>query len=198
VPPLPVRRARQLARAGHGGTAASGNITMSETSLGPRRPAGRRSLGARAAQDPRRAGAGQGLIGPLLKACLDRGIEPRTGMRAVELLQDGRRIAGVRFETASGSGVPVEVGAAGGVVIATGGFEWDPELVRAFSRGPPGALRVRPDQYRRRPEMGDARRRRDSATCAGVVGGHYRRHCGRPASRLAGQRRAHTVRTASW
>ena len=28
------------------------------------------------------------------------------------------------------------MGAAGGVVIATGGFEWDPELVRAFSRGP--------------------------------------------------------------
>ena len=28
------------------------------------------------------------------------------------------------------------MGAARGVIIATGGFEWDPELVRAFIRGP--------------------------------------------------------------
>ncbi|MGD0703158.1 MAG: FAD-dependent oxidoreductase [Trebonia sp.] len=118
------------------GPQLSGNIKMSETSLGRGAPQGvdPAELERRKIRDER--GAGQGLIGPLLKACLDRGIEPRTGMRAVELLRDGRRITGVRFETASGSGVPVEVGAAGGVVIATGGFEWDPELVRAFSRGP--------------------------------------------------------------
>src|SRR6202012_5560975 len=73
------------------------------------------------------------LIGALLRGCLDRGIEPRTGMRAVELLRDGRRITGGRFSPSSG---PVDVGAARGVVIATGGFEWDPELVRAFIRGP--------------------------------------------------------------
>src|SRR5260370_25065701 len=106
---------------------------MSETSLGRGAPQGvdpseleRRKIG-----DER--GAGQGLIGPLLRGCVERGIERRTGMRAVELLRDGRRITGVRFETASG---PVEVGATRGVVIATGGFEWDPELVRAFIRGP--------------------------------------------------------------
>jgi 3-oxosteroid 1-dehydrogenase len=51
----------------------------------------------------------------------------------VQLVMDGRRVAGVRFETAGG---PVEVGARRGVILATGGFEWDPELVRAFSRGP--------------------------------------------------------------
>ena len=115
------------------GPQLSGNIKMSETSLGRGAPQGvdPAELERRKIRDER--GAGQGLIGPLLRACLDRGIEPRTGMRAVGLLQDGRRITGVRFETASG---PVEVGAAGGVVIATGGFEWDPELVRAFSRGP--------------------------------------------------------------
>ena len=44
-------------------------------------------------------------------------------------------MVGVRFETADG---PVEVGARGGVVLATGGFEWDP---RAGARVPP-----RPDR----------------------------------------------------
>jgi succinate dehydrogenase/fumarate reductase flavoprotein subunit len=122
------------------GPQLSGNITMSETSLGRGAPQGvdPSELERRKIRDER--GAGQGLIGPLLKACLDRGIEPRTGMRAVELLRDGGRVSGVRFETgpggSGGSPVPVEVGAAGGVVIATGGFEWDADLVRAFSRGP--------------------------------------------------------------
>ena len=115
------------------GPQLSGNIMMSETSLGRGAPGGvdPAELERRKVRDER--GAGQGLIGPLLKGCLDRGIEPRTGMRAVELLRDGRRVTGVRFETADG---PVDVAAARGVVMATGGFEWDPELVRAFIRGP--------------------------------------------------------------
>jgi succinate dehydrogenase/fumarate reductase flavoprotein subunit len=115
------------------GPQLSGNITMSETSLGRGAPSGvaPEELERRRIRDER--GAGQGLIGPLLRACLDRQIEPRTGMRAVELVLDDGRVAGVRFETADG---PVEVGARRGVIIATGGFEWDPELVRAFVRGP--------------------------------------------------------------
>ena len=115
------------------GPQLSGNITMGETSLGRGAPDGvaPAELERRRIHDER--GAGQGLIGPLLRGCLDRGIEPRTGMRAVELLRDGNQISGVRFETADG---PVEVGATRGVVMATGGFEWDPELVRAFARGP--------------------------------------------------------------
>ena len=81
------------------GPQLSGNIMMSETSLGRGAPQGvdPAELERRKIRDER--GAGQGLIGPLLKGCLDRGIEPRTGMRAVELLRDGRRISGVRFET---------------------------------------------------------------------------------------------------
>ncbi|MCW2578308.1 MAG: putative 3-ketosteroid delta(1)-dehydrogenase, partial [Modestobacter sp.] len=78
-------------------------------------------------------GTGQALAGRLLRGCLDRGIEPRTGMRATRLLTEDGRVVGVRFETAEG---PVDVGAARGVVIATGGFEWDPELVGSFLRGP--------------------------------------------------------------
>ena len=101
------------------GPQLSGNIMMSETSLGRGAPQGvdPAELERRKVHDER--GAGQGLIGALLRGCLDRGIEPRTGMRAVELLRDGRRITGVRFSTESG---PVDVGAARGVVIATGGF----------------------------------------------------------------------------
>jgi succinate dehydrogenase/fumarate reductase flavoprotein subunit len=78
-------------------------------------------------------GRGQALAGALLRACLDRGIEPVTGARAIELIRQDGRVAGVRFAPAG----PVDdVAARRGVVIATGGFEWEPTLVRAFLRGP--------------------------------------------------------------
>src|SRR6476469_5702008 len=106
------------------GPQLSGNIMMSETSLGRGAPDGvaPAELERRKIRDER--GAGQGLIGPLLRACLDRQIEPRTGMRAVKLIVDDGRVVGVRFETSDGS---VDIGARRGVIIATGGFEWDPE-----------------------------------------------------------------------
>jgi succinate dehydrogenase/fumarate reductase flavoprotein subunit len=115
------------------GPQLSGNIMMSETSLGRGAPDGvaPAELERRRIRDER--GAGQGLIGPLLKACLDRDIVPRTAMRAVELLTSDGRVTGVRFETGDGT---VDIGARRGVVIATGGFEWNPDLVRAFTRGP--------------------------------------------------------------
>lgn len=116
------------------GEQLSGNITMGETSLGRGAPAGvaPEELARRRIRDER--GAGQGLVGPLLRACLDRGIEPRTGMRAVDLLVEDGRVVGVRFDSADGEAVTV--GAKKGVVLATGGFEWDRELVNAFTRGP--------------------------------------------------------------
>lgn len=75
-------------------------------------------------------GLGRAMIGALLKGCLDRSTEPVTDAAAVELVQDGDRVRGVRF--ADGSAVS----ARRGVVLATGGFEWDPGLVRDFLRGP--------------------------------------------------------------
>lgn len=114
------------------GPQLSGNIMMSETSLGRGAPTGVAPAETRRRQVHDERGAGQGLVGPLLKACLDRGIEPRTGMRAVELVMADRRVTGVRFESADGS---VSI-ATRGVVLATGGFEWDRELVNAFTRGP--------------------------------------------------------------
>src|SRR4051812_22710106 len=70
----------------------------------------------RVANDER--ACGQALAGRLLKGCLDRGIEPRTGHRAAELLIEDGRVAGVRFETPEG---PVSVRARRGVVLASGG-----------------------------------------------------------------------------
>ncbi|WP_326791660.1 FAD-dependent oxidoreductase [Streptomyces sp. NBC_00841] len=80
-------------------------------------------------------GLGRGLVAALLQGCLVRGIEPRTGMRATALLEAGGRVDGVRFESASGTH---QVRADKAVVIATGGFEHAPELVRDFLRGPIG------------------------------------------------------------
>jgi succinate dehydrogenase/fumarate reductase flavoprotein subunit len=88
-------------------------------------------LAARERRDVR--GRGQALTGALLKACLDRGIEPVLGAAADELVIENGRVAGVRF--APGSPVS-EVAASGGVILATGGFEWNPAMVRAFLRGP--------------------------------------------------------------
>ncbi|WFL77679.1 FAD-dependent oxidoreductase [Altererythrobacter arenosus] len=75
-------------------------------------------------------GFGQAMVGRLLKACLDRGIEPRTGSEVVRLMMEEGRIAGVVL--ADGTALH----AVQGVVIATGGFEWDAEMRQAFLRGP--------------------------------------------------------------
>lgn len=84
--------------------------------------------------------AGTALIAGLLKGLLDRGIVPVTEARAVELVAahgDGNesdgRIVGVRINH---DGRDIRVHARRGVVLATGGFEWDPRLVEAYLRGP--------------------------------------------------------------
>lgn len=78
-------------------------------------------------------GCGHSLIGRLLKGCLDRGIEPITDARAVELIQENGRVTGVKFEGEDG---PFQIGVRGGVVMATGGFEWNKDMVKSFLRGP--------------------------------------------------------------
>jgi len=77
--------------------------------------------------------AGTALIAGLLRGLLDVGVVPRTNARAVELIADGGRITGVRMSMA---GKDVRVRAKRGVVLATGGFEWDTKLVEAYLRGP--------------------------------------------------------------
>ena len=89
--------------------------------------------------------AGTALIAGLLKGLLDHGIAPVTEARAIELIASGGgqersdpgsqlgRIVGVRI---SHGGTDIRVHARHGVILGTGGFEWDPTLVEAYLRGP--------------------------------------------------------------
>lgn len=82
-------------------------------------------------------GLGRGLVAGLLRACLDRGVEITTQARGTRLLTTGLpgrgpAVTGVEVETPDG---PREVRAPA-VVLATGGFEYDADLVRDFLRGP--------------------------------------------------------------
>lgn len=73
---------------------------------------------------------GGALVSMLLKGCLDRGASVLTETPARELVaDDDGRIVGVRAESGGGSTL---IGARRGVVLAAGGYEWNPELVRSF------------------------------------------------------------------
>ena len=77
--------------------------------------------------------AGTALVAGLLKGLLDLRVVPQTNARAVELVGDFDGITGVLIEC---SDWRLAVRAHGGVILGTGGFEWDPVLVNAFLRGP--------------------------------------------------------------
>jgi len=77
--------------------------------------------------------AGTALIAGLLKGLLDLGIAPVTDARAVELIGSAQGITGVRINH---GGRDIAVRARRGVILGTGGFEWDPQLVEAYLRGP--------------------------------------------------------------
>lgn len=74
---------------------------------------------------------GQALIGGLLHGCLARGIEPRLGARAVELVVRDGRVTGVVVEQ---DGHRVDVSAPA-VVLASGGYEWNTALCSRFLPG---------------------------------------------------------------
>jgi 3-oxosteroid 1-dehydrogenase len=75
---------------------------------------------------------GAALIGGLLKALLDRKIEPMLSVRARELLVEDDRVAGLRAEQ---GGQEIFIRAKKGVILATGGFEWNKELGAQFLSG---------------------------------------------------------------
>lgn len=73
---------------------------------------------------------GGGLIAPLLKALIDRGVEVRTSTPASQLVTDDQgAVIGVVVESEGGTR---RIGARKGVVLACGGFEWNPEMVETF------------------------------------------------------------------
>lgn len=79
-------------------------------------------------------GLGQALAGSLFLAVIERGIPVQFEKRARKLVKDGDRVIGVIAHDASGKDFRVR--ARRGVVIATGGFEWNEQLVQTFLRGP--------------------------------------------------------------
>jgi len=112
---------------------ANPNITMSETPLGKAIPEvpSKEELRRRSAENER--GCGQALIGRLLRACLDQNIEIRTGCGVKELIVEEDQVRGVAVETSQGL---QKISATKGVVLASGGFDWDEDLRRSFLRGP--------------------------------------------------------------
>jgi 3-oxosteroid 1-dehydrogenase len=81
----------------------------------------------------RQCGFGQAMVARLLKACLTRGIEPVLCVETKRLVRDGERITGIEGVK---DGQPFAMTARRGVIITTGGFEWDAELRQTFLRGP--------------------------------------------------------------
>jgi succinate dehydrogenase/fumarate reductase flavoprotein subunit len=68
---------------------------------------------------------GPALVAALFKGLLDRGVEVRTGEPVEDLVVEDGAVIGVR----SSAGL---TGARKGVVLASGGFEWNDEMVRGF------------------------------------------------------------------
>lgn len=80
-----------------------------------------------------RRAMGQGLVVGLLRGCQDRGVDFLTEAPARELVVDGDRVVGAVLER---QGTRETVRARRGVLIATGGFEWDAAMMARYLPGP--------------------------------------------------------------
>lgn len=99
--------------------------TLAEDLFTTDRAALNAEIARREAEDIRPKGAA--LIGALFKGLLDRGVPTRLNTRVTDLVLDGQgRVVGV----VSGDGTTV--GARRGVILACGGYEWNPDMVRGF------------------------------------------------------------------
>jgi 3-oxosteroid 1-dehydrogenase len=76
---------------------------------------------------------GEALVGGLRKGLIDLEVPLFLSHRAIKLVLDGGRATGV--EVISGKGRLV-VGARQGVILAAGGFEWNPEMKKAYLSAP--------------------------------------------------------------
>ena len=103
-----------------------GTATTLTEDFMPKTPELLEELARREAEDIRPKGAA--LIARLFKGLLERGVECLLETPARHLVVDELGVViGVNAEH---QGAPVRIGARKGVVLACGGFEWNPELVR--------------------------------------------------------------------
>jgi 3-oxosteroid 1-dehydrogenase len=84
-------------------------------------------LARREAEDVRPKGAA--LVAMLFKGLLDRGVTPHLSTAVSDLVVHDGAVIGLR---AAGPDGPLLVGCRKGVVLACGGFEWNPDLVKSF------------------------------------------------------------------
>ena len=75
---------------------------------------------------------GGSLVGRLLQGCLQRGIEPMLDTGATQLVIEEDKVIGIEAEH---DGQAISIGASKGVVLATGGFEWNDALNKQFLGG---------------------------------------------------------------
>lgn len=75
---------------------------------------------------------GGSLVGGMLKSCIERGIKPMLSTPAKELIVEDGKVIGLRAQQ---DGKDILIHAKKGVVLATGGFEWNKELAAQFLGG---------------------------------------------------------------
>ena len=134
---------------------------------------------------------GGALAGQLLKALLDRGIEPRLEHPARELVVEDGRVVGRPRRSTRGRRSSSARGAASS--SRRGGFEWNRELAAQFLGGVLTHPNSPPTQRGRRPAHGDVRRRGSREHERGVVvpvARHPRRGVRRQAAPPRGLRHA--------
>lgn len=118
---------------------------------------------------------GSALVGGLLKGCLDAGCAFALNARALSLVQDADgTVRGLRVD---GGAATTELAAAAGVILASGGFEWDEALFAEHFPGPAG-LKGSPrsntgDGQRMAAEAGAALERMDQANVFPCIPGTY-------------------------
>ncbi len=77
-------------------------------------------------------GFGEALMAALYKGCLDRNIDPIINTRALELVTENDKVIGLMANQEDRS---IYIKAEKGVILCSGGFEWNEELKAAFLPG---------------------------------------------------------------
>lgn len=76
---------------------------------------------------------GNALVIGLLRGCMDHGVELWAPASAKGLIIDDDRVTGIEVERDGGA---IAVSASGGVILASGGFEWNTEMMAEHFPGP--------------------------------------------------------------